>query len=191
MRNFLITAAALVLAACATSTIAIRADYDRAANFGAFRTYNFASELGTDRAGYSTLVTGHFKRAVSREMEARGYSQATDKPDLLVNFFTSVREGTEVSRTPSVTIGTGYYGYRSGLYTAWPLYGTDVTTITYQVGTASIDVIDAARRQLIWEGVAEGRLTDKMLNDPGPAIDGAVADIFAKYPIAPISGKAH
>ena len=52
------------------------------------------------------------------------------------------------------------------------------------MGTASIDVVDAARKQLIWEGRAEGRLTTRMLEDPGPAIDKAVADIFDKYPVS-------
>lgn len=181
MPKILLIAALAVLAACTTGP-RIRVDYDRAADFANYRTYNFAPELGTDRAGYSTLVTGHFKRAVSREMEARGYTLATDNPDLLVNFFTSMRERTDTQSTPRLVLGTGYYSHRLGLYTAWPLYGRDVTTTTYRVGTASIDVVDARRKQLVWEGVAEGRLTDKVLENPAPAIDSAVADIFRQYP---------
>ena len=171
----------LVLAGCATPPN-IRTDYDRAANFTSYRTYGFPAETGTDRAGYSTLITGHFKRAVSREMEARGYRFDAQNPDLLVNFFASSTERTDVQSTPRLSIGAGYYSYRLGLYTEWPLYGRDVTTLHYKVGTASIDVVDAARKQLVWEGRAEGRLTDRMLENPGPAIDKAVADIFAKYP---------
>lgn len=179
-------AAVVALAGCA-STPNIRTDYDRAANFGSYHTYGFPAETGTDRAGYSTLITGHFKRAVSREMEARGYRFDAEKPDLLVNFFASSTERTDVQSTPRITFGAGYYGYRLGLYTEWPLYDRDVTTQHYKVGTASIDVVDAARKQLVWEGRAEGRLTSKMLNDPGPAVDKAVADIFTKFPVA----KAH
>ena len=172
-----------VAAGCATAP-SIRTDYDRAANFASYHTYGFPAETGTDRAGYSTLITGHFKRAVNREMEARGYRFDADKPDLLVNFFASSSERTDVQSTPRITFGTGYYGYRLGLYTEWPLYDRDVSTQHYKVGTASIDVVDAARKQLVWEGRAEGRLTDRMLNDPGPAVDKAVADIFTKFPVA-------
>jgi hypothetical protein len=183
MRTALLALSLALLSACAT-TPNIRADYDRAANFGAYRTYGFVPELGTDRAGYSTLITGHFKRAVSREMEARGYRFAESNPELLVNFFASSRERTDVQPTPRISLGAGYYyGYRIGLYSEWPLYQRDVTTTHYKVGTASIDVVDAARKQLLWEGTAEGRLTDKMLEDPGPAIDKAVAEIFEKYPV--------
>jgi hypothetical protein len=171
---------ALALLAACSSGPRIRTDRDPAANFAAYRTYNFASELGTDRAGYSTLLTSRFKTAVSREMEARGYRLADD-PDLLVNFFTSVREQTRMQSTP-VVVGVDYYRYRNGLYVAWPLYGEDVSTVHYQVGTASIDVVDAARKQLVWEGTAEGRLSRRVQKDPGPAIDKAVQEIFERYP---------
>lgn len=184
MRYAVLTAALICLAACASGP-KIRADQDPAANFSTYRTWNFAPELGTDRAGYSTLVTAHFKQAVSREMQARGYSLDESNPDLLVNFFTSMNERTDTRSTPGLFLGTRYYRDRFGVYTAWPLYSRDVTTTTYKVGTASIDVVDASRKQLIWEGVAEGRLTDKVLENPGPAIDSAVTDIFAKYPVPP------
>jgi Domain of unknown function (DUF4136) len=183
MRLAPLMAFGFLLAGCVTQP-SIRADYDRSANFTGYRTYGFPAETGTDRAGYSTLITGHFKRAVGREMEARGYRFDAEKPELLVNFFASSTERTEVQSTPRVTVGAGYYSYRLGLYTEWPLYGRDVSTLHYKVGTASIDVVDAARKQLIWEGRAEGRLTDRMLEDPGPAIDKALADIFKKYPVA-------
>ena len=168
-----------VLSACASGP-RIRTDQDPSASFSMYRTYNFASELGTDRAGYSTLVTADFKRAVSREMETRGYRLA-DNPDLLVNFFTSVRDATSVQSTPTI-VGVDYYRYRNGLYVAWPLYGNDVSTTRYRIGTASIDIVDAARKQLVWEGTAEGRLSSRVEKDPGPAIDKVVAEIFERYP---------
>jgi len=185
MRHLLLVSLIGLMTACATTGPRVRTDYDRAVNFSSYHTYDFAPELGTDRAGYSTLITSHFRRAVSREMEARGYRLSTDKPDLLVNFFASTRERTDVQSTPGFAWGAGYYGYRRGLYTTWPLYRQDVETVHYKVGTASIDVVDAVHKQLIWEGTAEGRLTQKMLDDPGPAVDKAVSEIFAKYPVSP------
>ena len=37
-----------------------------------------------------------------------------------------------------------------------------------------------------WSGTAAGRLTKQTLNNPQPAIDAAVAAIFAKYPKQPL-----
>ena len=169
------------LAGCASGPT-IRSDYDRSADFASYRTYDFASELGTDRAEYSTLITSHFKRSVSRELEARGYRRSETNPDLLVNFFVAMDERMRVRSAPAATFGVGYYGYRYGLYTAWPAYERDVRTVTYKMGTANVDIVDAGRRQLIWEGIAEGRVTEEALANPGAAIEEVVAELFERFP---------
>jgi hypothetical protein len=181
--SFALLALAALLAACASGPD-LRSDYDRSADFGQYRTFGFVDKLGTDSAGYSSLVTSHFKSAVTREMEARGYVLNQANPDLLVNFNASSRTQTDVQSMPSAApMGMGYYGYRGGMYAPWPMYATnDVQTVHYKVGTANIDVVDAKRKQLIWEGVGEGRLKEESLQNPGPAIDRAVALLFQSYP---------
>lgn len=160
----------------------VRTDYDRSADFSKFESYGFPDELGTDRAGYSTLMTTHFRQAVDREMQSRGYRYTEADPDLLVNFFANVRNVTAIRARPDMWVSYGYFGYRYGMYSAWPLYAHDVETVHYKVGTANIDIVDAARNQLIWEGIAEGRLTRKVMEDPQPAIESVVAELFSRYP---------
>jgi hypothetical protein len=174
--------AAVAVAGCATLGPRIRVDYDRAVDFASFRSYGYPAELGTDRGGYSTLITGYFRRAVDREMQSRGYHYSATDPDLLVNFFARVRDVTDVRSVPTVSVGYGYYGYRYGLYGAWPLYANDIATVHYKIGTANIDIVDARRKQLIWEGVAEGKLTENVMRDPQSAISSVVADLFTRYP---------
>lgn len=174
-----IGAGLLLLAGCASGPT-LRIQHDDSVDFGQYHTFGFTKELGTDRAGYSTLTTLYFRQAVRREMEALGYRYSESDPDLLANFFAHIETRTDVHSYP--TFGTGYYGYRYGLYTAWPHYGRAVDTVHYQVGTANIDIVDARRRQLIWEGVAEGRLTSKMLENPQPAIEEVVRDLFERFP---------
>lgn len=181
--QYLAAAAAIaMLAGCATVGPKIRVDYDRAADFNSYQTYGYPAELGTDRGGYSTLITNYFKQAVDREMRLRGYQFVPSNPDLLVNFFARARDVTDVRSVPGAWAGYGYYGYRFGLYGAWPLYASDVSTVHYKVGTANIDIVDAGRKQLIWEGVAEGKLTETAMQDPQTAISGVVADLFTRYP---------
>jgi Domain of unknown function (DUF4136) len=177
-----IAAAALALAGCATTTGPdVRIDYDRTADLGSFKTYGFPESVGTDRAGYSTLVTSYFKDAVKREMERRGYEYDAEDPDLLVNFFSNVREVTDVRTTPSASFGYGYYGYRYGMYGAWPLYDQDQYAVRYKVGTVNLDIVDGERMQLIWEGVAEGRIEREDMTNPRVAIDAVVAELFQRY----------
>ena len=178
----LVLAGALALASCSTGP-KTRTDYDHKADFSAYRTFGFPEQTGTDRGGYSTLVTGHFKEATRRNMEARGYRFTDQNPDLLVNFFANVKDRTSVESSPSVYGGYGYYGYRYGLYTAWPLYQPrDVQTVHYKYGTANIDIADAKKKQLVWEGVAEGELSSKALEDPQNTIDTVVDKLFEKFP---------
>jgi hypothetical protein len=177
--------AALLAAGCATTRAPnTRIDYDKSADFSVYRTYGFPKETGTDRGGYSTLVTSYMKSAVSSAMEARGYKYDAERPDLLVNFFTNTRERTETRAQPGASLGYGYYGYRYGLYNAWPMYDDD-RTVTYKVGTLNIDIVDAEKKQLVWEGIAEGRVTDEAMANPKVTINGVVTELMRQYPGRP------
>jgi hypothetical protein len=183
--------AAVLLAGCATGPT-IRSDYDRSADFSAYRTYAYVDKVGTDRPEYGSLVTQHFKNVIDAQMSARGFRKVEQNPDLLVNFNANAEEKVDVQSTPTPapTLGVGigyggYYGYRGGLYAGWPAYTTDVQTVRYQVGTMNIDVVDAKRKQLVWEGVGEGRLKKETLRNPQPAIQKAVALVFEQFPVKP------
>ncbi len=177
--------AALFAAGCATTSgPKTRIDYDRSADFSVYRTYGFPKETGTDRGGYSTLVTSYLKSAMSAQMEARGYKYSAEHPDLLVNFYMNTRERTEIRPDARASVGYGYYGYRYGLYNAWPLYDED-RTVTYKVGTLNIDIVDAEKKQLVWEGVAEGRVSEEELQNPKVAINGVVTELMRQYPGRP------
>jgi len=172
-----------MLAGCATTrTPDIHVNQAPDANFSSYGSFGFPEQTGTDRGGYSTLVTSYFKAAVRDQMEQRGYRYVDENPDLLVNFYAKVHERTEVRPDPSYSAAYGYYGYRYGLYSAWPLYDDAVRTVTYPVGTANIDVVDAHKKQMIWEGVAQGVVSDEDMDHPQQSIVRVVTQLFARYP---------
>jgi len=187
--TFVIAASLLVglaaaMAGCSTPKINTRSQTDPSVNLASYKTYNFVAEPGTNRGGYSTPITGYFKGAISRELNARGYTLSESSPDLLINFNTNAREQVDIRSTPSMSYGMGYYGYRGGLYASGPMYGgSDISTVRYKQGTANIDVVDAAKKQLVWEGIAEGKITDTMMKNPQATIDTVIADMFANYPV--------
>ncbi len=173
---------AAFLGGCATPRPDIRINYEPQANFSSYSTFGFPEQTGTDRGGYSTLVTDYFKSAVREQMEMRGYRYVEENPELLVNFFANARERTEVRSRPTVGGAHGYYGYRYGLYGAWPRYADDLDTVSYPVGTANVDIVDARRKQLIWEGVAEGRISEDAMERPRESIAAVVTQLFARFP---------
>jgi hypothetical protein len=178
---------ALVLSGCAAPKPTLRSDYDRSADFATYRTYSYVDPVGTDKAGYSSIITQHFKSAIDNEMSARGYRKVESNPDLLVNFSANATEKVDVRSTPTPTMGMGvgyggYYGYRGSMYAAWPMYTNDVSTVRYQVGTLNVDVVDARRKQLVWEGVAEGKLRKETMQNPEPAIRSVINQLYQTYP---------
>ena len=177
--------AVLALSACSTSPYNVSAMARPGADFSTFKTYGWVTPLGTDKEGYSTIITSYFKSSVQSQMAARGYVYSATNPDLLVNFATNVETRTEVYSSPSPSISMGYYGYRGGYGygIGMPMYSNDVSTSHYKVGTVNVDILDAARKEIIWEGVLEGKLTKKSMDNPGAAIEQVIAQIFAKYPI--------
>lgn len=180
-----VTIVALLVAGCVSNRAPpSRIDYDKKADFSVYRTFGFPKETGTDRGGYSTLVTSYFKSSMTTAMEARGYKYTEDHPDLLVNFFMNTRERTEVRSPPSASLGYGYYGYRYGLYNAWPMYDED-RTVTYKVGTINIDIVDAEKKQLVWEGVSEGRMSDEAMANPKVTVNAVVTELMRQYPGRP------
>lgn len=172
---------AAALAGCASGP-EIRVDQDPAANMTAYGTFGFFEPLATNKAGYSTILSSRLKDAARRELETRGYEYDAVNPELLVNFNLNIQDKTEVRSSPNMSAGYGYYGYRAGMYGAWSGYPYDVETTNYKQGTLTVDVVDAGRKELVWQGVAEGRVSKKAIENPGAAIDAVMPQIFAKFP---------
>jgi hypothetical protein len=167
-----------MVAGCETGP-QIRSVTEPGANLASYRTYSFAAQPGTNRGGNVTPLTTFFKTAIAREMNARGFQQVDSGGDLLVNFNARVTEKADIQSTPGPGpyYGYGYYGYRGGLYA-----GPEVQTVRYKVGTANIDVVDAKRKVVVWEGIAEQELTDDVMRNPQPAIDNVVTKMFTQFP---------
>jgi hypothetical protein len=188
-RGALFLATLFLITACATPRgPAVRSDFDRAVNFSAYKTFGFPESTGTDRGGYTTLVTSHFKDAVRREMTSRGYTYAESSPDLIVNFYSELKDKTRVYSRPgwAMSGAWGYpYGYRPryGFYSAWPFfYDNDIDVVQYKSGNIKLDVVDAARKQVIWEANVEEPLSDQAQDNPQPMISRLVTELFKKFP---------
>lgn len=168
----------LLLAGCASGP-SIYVNTDPSASFAGFRTYNFMTPLGTDRPGYSSVLSEYLRTAAARELEARGYEKS-DNPDLLVNFNVQTKEKIQSSTMSSGPAYGGYYGYRAGYYGTWGGYETQITQ--YTEGTLTVDVIDASRKQLAWDGTAVGRVREEARKNMQAAVDKVMAQIFEKFP---------
>ena len=76
----------IALTAGCVSRPTLITNFDKSADFGAYRTYAYEPRVGTDRNGYSTLLTEYFKSSIDAEMTARGYQKVASDPDLFIDF---------------------------------------------------------------------------------------------------------
>lgn len=172
---------AVLLSACA-SVPDVRTDVDPTARFSSYRTYAFMQPLATIQAGYTSLVTERFKQAISQQLSAKGYVLNEQAPDLLVNFHTVNKQKVDYLGPPVMPWGGDYFGYRAGYYGAWAGYAAAPDVMQYTVGVVSIDLIDARRRQMVWEGVSSALVQSAQQETSAQQIQTVVSAIFARYP---------
>jgi hypothetical protein len=167
----------LIASGCASGP-QIRVDMDARANMKAYRTFAFFDSVSTDGAAYTSLLSSRLKAATRAQLEKQGYQYSPNQPELLVNFFLKIVNKQDIRSSG------GYYGYRHGYYGTWTGYPY-VETVDYKQGTLSVDLVDAKHKQLVWQGVAEGEVSEESQRNPGPAIDQVVAQIFSNFPYPP------
>lgn len=183
MRKFksIVVLSALIAAGCASGPT-VRVDKDPAANLSDYKTFAFYDQVSTDRARYSSIMSARLKQATRTQLERLGYVYDENSPQLRVNFFLNITNKQEIRATAGPG---GFYHYRAGSYRVWSSYPYDVDTIQYKAGTLSIDLVDAKSDSLVWQGLAEGKVPRKAIENPDAAVDSVVADIFRKFPNTP------
>lgn len=193
--GLMLALAMIGLGGCASSPN-IMYDYDRAADFGAYQTYNFFSDAGPDTNEYKSFFSRYMIDAITNEMEMRGYTKS-DNPDLLINFNANLADKTKITSTPAPMAG-GYYGYRGGYYSGWGVgygYASQTNVSQYTEGTFNIDIVDNARKQLVWEAVGVGRISDDLMENLEQRVREGVPKFFAGYPFVagsstPVTGSS-
>ena len=145
-----------------------------------YQTFSFLRPLSTDNGNVRTILSNELIDSTQRELELAGLRHVETGGDLLVNFVVSTRETlqTRPSSGASIHHGRGRYG-------TWGGYSMSMSTtevVQRTEGTLGIDIIDAQRLELVWEGAATGRVTDQTRQNRAAAIDAAVTEILAKFP---------
>jgi hypothetical protein len=162
----------LIAASCAT--IRVSSDFDKAANFPGYKTYAFTPEalnLNIEELNRKRLIT-----AIENELSLKGFTKA-DKPDVLID----VKITGEKIQTATATSTGGYgYGYRYG----WGGGGTTVVNYdSYTEGTVFVNMIDATKSEVVWQGRGVGTIDPEASADKREKnINYAVKQIFTKYP---------
>jgi len=160
-----------LLSAC--SSVTVHSDYDSRADFTKYRTYAFHKK-GIDRVQISELDKKRILHAIDDELSKKGMTRS-ENPDLLINIFTKEREQVDVNQ---FNMGWGYgWGWGWNPY----FWGGNTYATRSTQGTLYIDLIDAKKKELIWQGEGVGTLTENR-KQKEQQINEFVAKILAQFP---------
>lgn len=162
----------LIFLVASCSSIRVTTDYDTTADFSKYKTFAFYKK-GIDKADISDLDKRRILKTVESEMLAKGFTKS-EEPDLLVNIFTKSIQKVDVYNNNNF-----YYGWYPWYY--GPNFGTQISK--YTEGTLFIDLIDANKKELAWQGIGSGGLsTSGNVAKKEEKIKEFVAEIMAQYP---------
>jgi hypothetical protein len=157
---------ALVCLGFLASAQEIQYDYDRTANFGAYRTFQWADTTAGRAA--NQLMDQNIKRAIEAQLALKGLRPVESGGDLLVTYQVGIEKEKE------------FNGFAAG--PRWN--GTArVTTSTVENGKLGVSFVDAARNQVVWQGSVEKTLDIK--KDPDKNfrnLEKTVAKLMKNFP---------
>lgn len=159
------------------SSVKVASDYDKNADFNNYKTFAFLKS-GIDKAEINDLDKRRILRAIEADLLAKGFTKS-ENPDMLVSIFTKAREKVNVYNRG---IGPYYYNWN---WTPW--YWNNFNSIsTSTEGILYIDLIDAKKRELIWQGKGTGYLVtkSKKVEKKEERINEFVEKIMVEYPPA-------
>ena len=156
------------------SSIRVVSDYDKDATFSDYKSFAFYKP-GIDKAEINDIDKKRILRAIEKTMLIKGFEKS-ESPDLLISIFTKSREEVNVYSN-----GFSPYGYGWG-WTPFYWNNMNMTSVsTSTQGVLYIDLIDASKKELIWQGQGSGYLTTNPEKKEN-LIQEFVNQILKKYP---------
>jgi hypothetical protein len=173
--------ASLFMAVCACGQD-VHYNYDRSANFAAYKTYQWVDIPGG--AVPDQLIDQAIKRAADEQFAQKGLTKVEANADLYVGYQVVINLEKSVSLWGTGGDWGGWGGW--GPWGSGGLHTMHGQTSTVPVGILLMDVYDIARKQLVWRG--DAKKTIELKKDPDKNyknLQKLMAKLFKNYPPKP------
>ena len=169
LRTIAICVATLSVSACSSTNVTI--DIDDTYSFAGKSTYAWLERTADEQAGGGE-VERRVRRSVDANLADRGFRLVpVEQADLVVSYRTSAAD-QRVYDT---------YGYGTGRWSADE--STTSRERVYTEGSLTIDIFDAAKKELIWRGTAVETIEPSASpRERDELVGGAVSDLFDGFP---------
>ena len=158
-----VLALVVTLAGCADKPT-YEIDYDQSFSFTQYQSYRWYDDDHASRESQYRRQNSSDQRvrsAANAELTMRGFREATrGNADFWVNYHVTKRQTQKITgQEQGMHGGVGVSNYGKSVSLG---YSSGPSVKTYEDGTAVFDVIDIRTSKIVWRGVAEGRLKNKM-----------------------------
>jgi hypothetical protein len=164
------SATLLAFGGCATQSSAVRIDKGDA-DLTKCRTFDWHA-ASADAASFSEQ---RVRTAALKQLEAKGYTLATEKPDCRIAYLLPTQDTQKRKPTIGVGVGGGSGGVRGGIGV-----GVPIGSHKEQIGTLTLDIVDVAQNAQIWSGSVEVGLHGQEISEE--EANEAVGLILAQFP---------
>ncbi|HEY6120881.1 MAG TPA: DUF4136 domain-containing protein [Pyrinomonadaceae bacterium] len=168
----------LFMAAC-TYGQDVHYNYDRSANFAAYKTYQWVEIPGG--AVPDRLIDQAIKRAAEEQLAQKGLTKVESNADLYIGYQFVLNLEKSISLWDRGGAGPGF---------GWDPWGgsrnVQGQTSTIPVGILLMDLYDVGKKQLVWRG--DAIKTINLQKDPDKNyknLQKVMAKLFKNYPPAP------
>jgi len=181
----------LLLAILFTTALSYSQDvhynYERGANFSAYKTYQWVDLPGPGGAVPDQLIDQEIKRSVDEQLAQKGLTRVEKDGDLKVGYHAIIHEEKGINLSGFGT-GGGPFGGGGPGWGGWNSGTVAGQTSTIPLGMLIIDLYDPANKKLVWRGDATKSI--ELNRDPDKNyknLQKAMAKLFKNYP--PQAGK--
>jgi hypothetical protein len=139
-------------------------DYDQSFMFTQYQSYRWYDDDHASRESQYRRQNSsdqQVRSVANAELMARGFKETTrGNADFWVNYHVTKRQTQKITgQEQGMHGGVGVSNYGKSVSVG---YSSGPSVKTYEDGTAVFDVIDIRTNKIVWRGVAEGRLKNKM-----------------------------
>ena len=177
MKNFLVIFS-LLLSACSTTRI-IKEETAPGVDLSAYKTFNYYSfhAAGDTTPRKTNQRLSQIRKAITKELNQKGYTFSANNPDFLVNISMNVKQDVQTRDKKTVTDEQAYVGQKNYTWQA-----EDVVEGYYKTGTMELHIIDAKEKTLVWQNISEGVLADKE-SDVEKRMEMRFKKVFNDFPV--------
>lgn len=168
--------------------------HDENVDFSKFKTFGLLSWDKHNDKIVKPETKQYILMAIKSQLESRGYVYKENNADLMVSIFALVEEKTSYSAYAdhyagyagyggvAVGVGVGSDGVSAGAYGyGMPMYPYTAVSHDYNVGTLIVDILDGAKKKVVWQGVAQGRVSQNGVTKS--QVNKDMSRLFNTFPV--------